>query len=77
MNNGNLFIRPLSHCRAREGNSNDRIVCHRLMWLAIKFVVAQFRSTMNHEIINESAVCGQKRDAVFAPPPASYKPAVA
>ena len=31
---------------------------------------------MEHEIINEGAVCGQKRDAVFAPPPASYKPAV-
>ena len=53
------------------------IVRHRLVRLAIKFVVAQFCRTKDHEIINEGAVCGQKRDAVFAPPPASYEPAFA
>ena len=41
----------------REGNSNGRIVRHRLMRLAIKHVVAQFCRTKDHEIINEGAVC--------------------
>ena len=52
-------------------------VCHHLVWFAIKLVVAQFCRTKDHEIINEGTACGQKHDAVFAPPPARYKPAVA
>ena len=71
------FIRPFSCCGAREGNNNDRIVCHRLVRLAIKLIVAQLCRTKDHEIINEATVCSQKRDAVFVPPPASYEPAVA
>ena len=57
------------------GNSNGRIVRHRLVRLAIKLVVAQFRRT--NGIMKAQSVCGQKRDAVFAPPPASYEPVVA
>ena len=70
-------MRPLCRCRGREGNSNDRIARHRLVWLAIKLVVTQFCRTKDHEIINEGTVCSQKRDAVFAPPAASYELAVA
>ena len=43
--------------RAHEGNSNGRIVRHRLVWLAIKLVVAQFYRTKDHEIINEGVEC--------------------
>ena len=60
--------------RAR-GNSNGRIVRHRLMWLAMKLVVAQFCKAKDHESMKAQSVCGQKRDEVFAPPPASCVPA--
>ena len=43
------------------GNSNGRIVHHLLVRLAMK----------------AQSVCGQKRNAVFALPPASYEPATA
>ena len=48
---------------------------NNLVRLAIKLVVAQFRRT--NGIMKAQSVCGQKRDAVFVPPPASYEPVVA
>ena len=45
--------------------------------LAMKFIVAQFFRAEDHKIINEGAArvfVVRKRDAVFAPPPASYEP---
>ena len=51
------FIRPFPHCGARKGNSNDRIVHHHLVCLAMKFVVAQFCRAKDYEIINEGAEC--------------------
>ena len=59
----------------RTKETNGRIVRHRLVRLAIKLVVAHFRRT--NGIMKAQSVCGQKRDAVFAPPPASYEPVVA
>ena len=58
-------------CRARDGNSNGRIVRHRLVQLAMKLLVAQFCRAKDHEIINEGAECVcavRKHDTVFAPP---------
>ena len=56
MNNGNLYA-PFPHCGVHEGNSNGRIVYHRLVRLAMKLVVAQFCREKDHEIINEGAEC--------------------
>ena len=61
--------------RAKETANYGRLVRHRLVQLAIKLVVAQFRRT--NGMMKAQSVCGQKRDAVFAPPPASYEPVVA
>ena len=48
-----VYAPPFPYCRPREGNSNGRIVCHRLVRLAIKLVVAQFCRANDHEIINK------------------------
>ena len=40
-------------CGAHEGNSNGKIVRHRLMRLALKLIVAQFCRAKDHEIVNE------------------------
>ena len=63
---------------ARE-NSNGRIVRHRLVQLAMKLVVVQFCREKDHESMKAQSVCAVRklRDAVFAPPPASYEPAAA
>ena len=70
-----IYTPPFIAVERAKGNSNGRIVCQRLVWLAIKLLVAQFRWT--NGIMKAQSVCGQKRDAFFAPPPASYEPAVA
>ena len=59
MNNGNQcrLYTSFSRCGAREGNSNGRIVYHRLVRLAMKLVVAQFCGAKDHEITNEGAEC--------------------
>ena len=48
---------PSSRCGACKGNSNGRIVRHRLVRLAMKLIVAQFCGAKDHEIINEGAEC--------------------
>ena len=63
MNDGNLYA-PLPRCGAREGNSNGRIVHHRLVRLAMKLVVAQFCRAKDHEIINEGTVCERSEKAM-------------
>ena len=56
---------PFPRCGAREGNSNDRIICHRLVRLAMKLVVAQFWRAKENEIINEGAECELSENAML------------
>ena len=81
MNIGNWshLYAPFPFCGACKGNSNGRIVHHRLMQLAMKLVVAQFCRAKDREVINKGAECVRVRkcDAAFTPPPPSYEPAVA
>ena len=51
-------------CVACEGNSKDRIVCHRLVRLAMNLIVARFCMTKDHEIINEGAECERSENAM-------------
>ena len=44
-------------CGAHEGNSNGKIVHHRLVRLAMKHIVAQFCRAKDHEIFNEGTEC--------------------
>ena len=48
----------------REGNSNGRIVHHRLVWLAMKLIVAQFCRAKDNETINEGAECVWSENAM-------------
>ena len=50
--------------RAR-GNSNARIVRHRLVRFAMKLVVAQFRRAKDHESMKVQSVCVQKTRCSF------------
>ena len=59
-----LVYTPLSSCGAHKGNSNGRIVRHRLVWLVMKVIVAQFCRAKDHEVINESAECVRSENAV-------------
>ena len=54
----------MEHCGAREGNSNGKIVRHRLVRLAMKLIVAQFCGAKNQEIINEGAECERSENAM-------------
>ena len=52
---------PFPRCGVREGNSNGRIVRHRLMQLVMKLAVAQFCRAKDHELLMKAqSVCGQK-----------------
>ena len=64
MNHGNRLYAPFPYCGARKGNSNGRIVRHRPMQLAMKFVVVQFCRAKDHEIINEGTVCEWSENAI-------------
>ena len=59
-----LLYTPFPCCGAHKGNSNGRIVCHCLLQLAMKLVVAQFCRAKDHEIINEGAECVQSENAM-------------
>ena len=54
----------LAEERAR-GNSNGKIVRHRLAWLAMKLVVAQFCRVMDHESMKVQSVWSQKKGSSF------------
>ena len=47
-----------------EGNSNGRIVRHRLVQLAMKLVVAHFCRAKDHEIVIEGAMCVWSENAM-------------
>ena len=48
----------------REGNSNGRIVRHRLVRLVMQLVVAQFYRVKDHEMIDEGAECMRSENAM-------------
>ena len=58
-----------------RGNSNGRIVHHRLMHLAMELIVVQFCRAKDHESMKVQSMCGQKTRCSFTPSPASYEPA--
>ena len=41
-----------------------QIVRHRLVWLAMKLIVAQFCRAKDHEIINEGAECERSENVM-------------
>ena len=62
--NQSRLYAPFSRCGAREGNSNGRIVRHRLVWLKMKLRVAQFCRAKDQKIINEGAECEWPENAM-------------
>ena len=61
-----------------RGSSNGRTVGHRLMWLAMKLVAAQFCRAKDHESMKVQSVCDQKTRCSFCTTTtASYEPATA
>ena len=73
-----IYTPPFLAVEHARGNSNGRIVHHRLMRLAMKLVVAQFCRTKDHESMKEQIVCGQKMQCSFHMTTSySYEPAAA
>ena len=67
-----VYTPPFLAVERERGNSNGRIVRHRLMRLAMKLVVANFCRAKDHESIKAQTVCGQtERNAVLTPTPAT------
>ena len=54
MNNGNQSRFFTVECA--RGNSNGKIVRHRVVWLAMKFVVALFCMAKDHEAMKAQSV---------------------
>ena len=67
-----IYKPPFLTVECASGNSNGRIVHHRLMWLAMKLVVAQFCRAKDHESMKVQSECGQKTRCSFRTTPASY-----
>ena len=47
------------------GNSNGKVIRHRLVRLAMKLVVAQLCRAKDHELVKAQSVCGQKTQCSF------------
>ena len=72
-----VYMPPFLTVEHARGDSNGRIVRHRLMWLVMKLIVAQFCRAKDHESMKGQSMCGQKMRCSFTPSPASYEPATA
>ena len=59
-----VYNAPFPRHGAREGNSNCRIVHHRLVQLVMKLIVAQLCRAKDHKIINEDTECVRSENAM-------------
>ena len=59
-----IYMAPFLAVEHARERAMAEIVCHGLVRLAMKLVVAQFCGVKDHEIINEDAECVQSENAM-------------